>query len=413
MKYACILGREYRLSLAELIHVFGYDAYREHNEMVAIFELESLPDNVLFSLGGTTRIIELREEITPDAFPTKVIAEIGAMIPHGSKLTFALSSFGIKMPLLEIGMRMKKTLAKSYQVRLANAKNENIHSAVFKKERLAKSQTEFALIQMGETVTFGRTVACQDIDAYARRDTGKNRDMTVGMMPPKLVQMMINMLSEDKKKYGIYDPFCGLGTTLIEALNQGIYTIVGSDISEDMMNNTLESVDDFIATESVWQEKIRSAGGSPNKDFREVSYDFFVLDATKIQKAFQEYEIPKNINIITEGYLGKIMRKDEVSQDAVFSERRYLTRLYDAFFAGLNSAQFSGEIVMSFPFWKVHNVYIYLEDIGEILQRHGFMIESLLPREPGLNTKNGSLLYRRDSQNVGREIMKIICKKSS
>ena len=51
--------------------------------------------------------------------------------------------------------------------------------------------------------------------------------------------------------------------------------------------------------------------------------------------------------------------------------------------------------------------------IGAILTRfeqNGFKIESLLPRELELNTKNGSLLYRRESQNVGREIIKIVKK---
>jgi hypothetical protein len=33
----------------------------------------------------------------------------------------------------------------------------------------------------------------QDIDAYSARDTGKTRDMEVGMLPPKLAQMMLSL----------------------------------------------------------------------------------------------------------------------------------------------------------------------------------------------------------------------------
>lgn len=80
------------------------------------------------------------------------------------------------------------------------------------------------------------TLACQDIDSYTRRDTGKSRDMIVGMMPPKLVQMMLNLsLDSDMKNPGIYDPFCGLGTTLIEAANMGMTRIYGSDLSKEMV----------------------------------------------------------------------------------------------------------------------------------------------------------------------------------
>jgi len=45
--------------------------------------------------------------------------------------------------------------------------------------------------------------------------------MIVGMMPPKLTQMMINLAiarlrEREKNQIHLYDPFCGLGTTLIE-----------------------------------------------------------------------------------------------------------------------------------------------------------------------------------------------------
>lgn len=122
------------------------------------------------------------------------------------KLSFALGSYGTNLPISEMGMRMKKSLSeKHFSARLINAKNENLHAAVFKKEKLAKSQSEFILIAtkkheknseentLSDTFFVGYTVACQDIDAYSRRDTAKNRDMIVGMMPPKLVQMMIHM----------------------------------------------------------------------------------------------------------------------------------------------------------------------------------------------------------------------------
>ena len=49
----------------------------------------------------------------------------------------------------------------------------------------------------------------------------RDRSMTVGMMPPKIAQIMINLGTKGHKNVIIWDPFCGLGTTLIEALNAG------------------------------------------------------------------------------------------------------------------------------------------------------------------------------------------------
>lgn len=74
-----------------------------------------------------------------------------------------------------------------------NQLNENINAASFKKEKLSKTGYEYNLIVIGSDGYIGRTLACQDIDAYTKRDTAKSRDMVTGMMPPKLVQMMINI----------------------------------------------------------------------------------------------------------------------------------------------------------------------------------------------------------------------------
>lgn len=210
MQYAFILGREFKLSLAELIHLFGFENLREYTENFAIFELQNLDAKILQNLGGTTRIIELISETSRETFPTDVIQYAENTIPKG-KLVFSLGAFGMKIPFAEMGMRMKKTLSKNFSPRFLNAKNENIHSAVFKREKIGKNAFEFAFLSTAtnlkkddeqeniEKFYFGKTIACQDIDAYSRRDTGKNRDMITGMMPPKLVQMMINMLLGGEK----------------------------------------------------------------------------------------------------------------------------------------------------------------------------------------------------------------------
>jgi hypothetical protein len=48
-------------------------------------------------------------------------------------------------------------------------------------------------LSSGNTQWLARTIFIQDIDAYSARDTGKTRDMEVGMLPPKLAQMMLSL----------------------------------------------------------------------------------------------------------------------------------------------------------------------------------------------------------------------------
>lgn len=49
----------------------------------------------------------------------------------------------------------------------------------------------------------------------------RDRSMVVGMMPPKIAQIMINLATKGERSIAIWDPFCGLGTTLIEAFHSG------------------------------------------------------------------------------------------------------------------------------------------------------------------------------------------------
>lgn len=462
--YAFTLGREWKLSLAELLAIFGGDSYRWHSEEVAILSIEEIASAELAlmfrKIGGSVRIIEIFDETDERRFATDVISSIQHTRTHTSakmirsekegKITFALGAYWIEYRLSDIGMRIKKTLQESgMSVRLVNTENSNINAATFKKERLGKSQSEYNIISLGNIAYIGRTIVCQDIDAYSHRDTAKSRDMIVGMMPPKLTQIMLNLAlsignPQTKKSFKnerfeaenyfwkeftwwvndwknissneearslskicVYDPFCWLGTTLIEAANMGITKLIGSDMSRDMVRTTNLNIEAFVAEEKVWQDRILAVGWKPNKDFSNMEYDIFELDATKIFRHFEGKKI-ENTVIVSEWYLGAIMQKDSITMDRVKAERMNLMRMYDAFFRGLKNLGFKWNIVMTFPFWDIRGTCSYFTEIYEVLEDAGYEVVPLLPRTTAdLLTRKWSLLYRRESQNVGREVIKI------
>lgn len=431
--YAFTLGREWKLSLAELISIWWEESYQMHSEEVAIFQIVGYSDEQLakkfLTFGGSIRMIAITGESSPETFPTDTIALI-TWERHESKITFALGTYGLEYRLSDIGLRIKKTLTEKWlSVRLANTENKNINAASYKKDKLSRSKTEYNLIVIGDTTYIGYTIACQDIDAYANRDTSKVRDMVVGMMPPKLVQMMINIAGSLNSaivgwqdnwtqhsntptfQHSLYDPFCGLGTTLIEAANMWILEVSGSDISTDMVRASKDWLEEFIKTELVWQERIRTAGGTPAKDFTSLTRQVFILDAREVKSAFTRYNIKKDTTIISEWYLGEVMSPRDITLDRVQSERRKLVQIYDAFFRGLSEVGYTGTIVMSFPFWNMHGTYSYLSEIYEVIRKNWFQTVSLLPGDMKLNTREWSLLYRRENQTVGREIVKIVRQK--
>ncbi len=432
--YAFTLGREWKLSLAEVIAVFGATAYREHSEQIALFEItymtESTIIDIFATLWGSVRVMKILSPVTPESFPTESLHYIEANKKEG-KIDFALGVYGMTLPLLSIGLRMKKTLIeKGIKARLINSKEDNIVSAVFKKERLGKTHNEYNLISLWNpnshqqptsspanqlTCYLASTLACQDIDAYTKRDTAKIRDMQVGMLPPKLAQMMINLaIWEDTQSQPahqptsqpaitIYDPFCGLGTILIEAANMGITSLLGSDISKEMVRSSQESLDAFIKEEIVWQERIKTAWGTPKKDFSKMELSLFEMDVMKILENLKTWKL-ENCVIVSEGYLGEIMQKESITLDRVKEERRKLARMYDAFFGWLESLNFSGTIVMTFPFWNIRGTESFFTEIAEILETHHFKTIPLLPEDLNLTTRKWTLLYKRPDQQVGREV---------
>lgn len=92
------------------------------------------------------------------------------------------------------------------------------------------------------------------------------------------------------------------------------------------------------------------------------------------------------VSIASEGYLGEMMSAKDISQERVKEERRKLSKLYSGFFSGLKKIDFSGNIVMSFPFWSIHETFIYFSEIYEIIEKYGFEIIPLLPSHMKQNT---------------------------
>ena len=121
---------------------------------------------------------------------------------------------------------IKKTLKQNeISSRFVNKDFKNLSSAQILWEKLDIKKTDFNTICTDNEVYTWTTIWIQDINAYSKRDYGKSRDMQIGMLPPKLSQIMIN-ISGGKN---IYDPFCGLGTILIESQYMWNTEIYGSD----------------------------------------------------------------------------------------------------------------------------------------------------------------------------------------
>jgi tRNA G10 N-methylase Trm11 len=198
--FAFILGREFRLSLAEIYSLFPEAIFEYVNEQFALVSniSEEKIRGIFTSIGGTIKIIKILEEVkdVPDFMTvTKNYLE---RVDRTNKVPFAIAGYGEKFDNFATGLRIKKFLksCEDKSFRLVNKEPKNINSAVYKKEHLAESRTEMNYVKVGKSSYMGITIAYQDVDAYAARDMDKTRDMGVGMLPPKLAQIMVNLVGK-------------------------------------------------------------------------------------------------------------------------------------------------------------------------------------------------------------------------
>ena len=392
------LWREWKLSVAELINFFPKSEIIFCGSWVLILgniEKSYLQEN-FYKLGWTIKIFELDffaniEDIYESILETALNTEW--------KFKYSLNLFWEKSLKLENILKKTKNLLKnkSISARYFNKDDwKNLSSAQILGNSILKKWFDFNIINLWNIFYFGKTLEVQDIDAYSKRDFSKNRDMQVGMLPPKLCQMMINIWKESKdcESKNVYDPFVWLGTVLIEALNMWISQVFWSDLSEKMVDESRKNISDFISKN--WLKNISFKIEKLNAKFINESE---ILQKEKIDL------------IVTEWYLWEIMTKKNISLDRINKQKESLLSIYSKFFENLAKVDFSWRIMICFPFWELNGKFIYFNEILEILNKFCVIENIFKNSEINLSSKSGSLLYKREKQLVWREIFKLKIKK--
>jgi tRNA G10 N-methylase Trm11 len=382
--FAFELGRKKELCFAELVSVLGKDKLQERNIDTAIFEIPKInPQGLQNSLGGTIKIVEIFDNIPYEGDCRNLLPKIFPIIEaklrksfenYSGKLPFAVSLLSFKNPneldirqLLNFSKKILKSLG--INCRFVNKDFSNTKPSTIYKARVVEKGIDICLIRGVRNLFIGETVAIQDIDSYSLRDYDKpKKDARVGMLPPKLAQIMINLAEVDAKT--IYDPFCGTGTVLIEAmlLNK---TAVGSDLDPRMI--------DFSKENCAWAQK----------EFKtESPFRLFQKDAQYIQKM----DLPEKIDlVVTEGYLGKPISKvpDLEYQEYAFRE---LTNLHMNWLQNIYALTPKHcKIVMCVTAYKSGANLIHLPKFAELAKRCGYKVTQ-------------TYTYDREEQIVARDI---------
>jgi SAM-dependent methyltransferase len=250
-----ILGRQPKISIAELESLYGSDAITEINGYAATVNVDySLPQERLGGSIKTAKFLTRLENCNlKDAFDylQKTVPDHLDSLPEG-KMQFGVSVYGFDTSartILKNVLTLKKIIKSAGRsVRIIENKKPDLEAAqVLYNKLTGPLGWEILIIKDGSDCLLAQTTGVQNIDDYSKRDFDRpKRDSYVGMLPPKLAQIMINLAAgsrkpDDSRPPILLDAFCGTGVVLQEAMLMG-YFVYGSDINEKMVRYSRDNL---------------------------------------------------------------------------------------------------------------------------------------------------------------------------
>lgn len=382
--YIAILGRQPHIGIAELERV--HQDVRWFSDSSAIFEASN-PD--IQQLGGSQKLGKVSLEISNNNWRTvsmKLVKHYEKQLAKSSgKITLGISAYGFDIDSQEVqktGLVLKNKLKSSdTSLRLIPNQNPALNTATSHHNKLGLSANKIELLVIkGKTgAIVAESIGAQNITSLARRDQGRpQRDAFVGMLPPKLAQIMINLAgvkpSEDELPT-LLDPFCGTGVVLQEAMLMG-FAVYGSDLSEKMIRYTRDNLN--------WlQEEYRTSG-----DWRLHEAD--ATDATWRQ--------PIDL-VVAETYLGQPFSAPP-SKEKLAEVRQNCNNIISNFLRNLATQIKAGTpVCIAVPAWRdIDGKFTHLPLINQV-EKLGYSSQKLR------SVSNDQLIYFRPDQVVARQIL--------
>ncbi|GAC1392559.1 MAG: TRM11 family methyltransferase [Candidatus Saccharimonadales bacterium] len=378
----CILGRQPSLGLAELESLYGHAEITPLgdsaiiNSAVETIEYDRLggvmkAGQIIGSLPTTNwhDIVSYLKSATHSYLPSN---------SHG-KIQLGLSTYGTPIKAATINrslLDIKKTIKNSGRsIRIIPNKDSDLNTAqVLHNQLTGPNGVELLLCIKGRRTIIAKTYHIQNIEDYAARDQKRpKRDSRVGMLPPKLAQIIIN-LANPPQTSTVLDPFCGTGVLLQEAQLMG-YNVVGTDLEPRMVEYTKVNLEwlqgDFTinstsniyqgdATNTLWHDPIETVASE------------LYLGTPLSQLPSQELQ-------------------ESIIKDCTHIHSLFLKNLY-------NQISSSTRICLAVPAWRTikgfqHLPYLdHLKDLG-------------YTRSSFVHVSNEQLIYCRPEQFVARELV--------
>jgi tRNA G10 N-methylase Trm11 len=297
VQFAFILGKNRKLSIAELIAYFKSRSLKFkviEKDSFLIVDIDRPLLNI-DDLGGTIKIAQIilsaeskdiRSEVEQKS---EIFKSIFSQLPH--KVIFGISCYGLKrqdQKLLSDFFKnfLSKEGIKSHYVK-PKVGTALSHVEVIK-NRLVEKYFEF-IICFGKKLWLGRTIGVHNPFEFQKRDIERPFQRTIFSIPPRLCRIMIN-LSQSRSGL-LLDPFCGIGSILQEAALMG-FDIWGMDIDSNCVKGCIDNL--------KWLEREYGI------KIGDIEKKIFVGNAAELSKYFAKNSIDV---IVTEPFLGPPLKR--------------------------------------------------------------------------------------------------------
>ncbi|MBS3108296.1 hypothetical protein J4409_00325 [Candidatus Woesearchaeota archaeon] len=359
--YIFILGRDFQLSLLELVSYFisrriEYKI-KFFNKNLALISLPELDFNSLINkLGGTVKIARVINSISD------------IKIPNFDKIKYSITEFESKNKE-KIMSELKKIFKKEKIKAFFKTPDEGIgvSPSDFFNQNFFKQG--FELILFKDIIAL--TIAVFNPKEYEKRDERPYLQRE-GITSIRIAKILIN-LSQAKERDVLLDPFCGSATILQEALLMDI-NVIGMDIDSRSI---------FFARKNLTWLKNKYK---------------FKTDFTLINKAAQSSSsYIEKVDAVATEFLGPSFNKTPFLKDT----RRIaanIASIYSGLFEQLRIILKGGKIAIALPKFKTKEQVPVSINLVEIAKFSGFKLYNPFP------TIQLPILYSSRKTKIQREI---------
>jgi len=198
--YIAILGRQPAIGIAELERLYGDVTW--FSDQTAIINTPSFDFE---RLGGTQKAGSIIAELPHGDWrrvSMKIVQHYADAWKHyDGKITLGISAYGFSESPRDIqktGIILKGKLKQAdVSLRLIPNSEAALSTATSHHNKLGLSDNKIELLVVKSKtgkIIIAESIGAQNITAYARRDQERpKRDAFVGMLPPKLAQIMVNL----------------------------------------------------------------------------------------------------------------------------------------------------------------------------------------------------------------------------